>query len=85
MTPQEAIEEMKEEFEMFKECLSSTDLQNPNPELKRVLEANDMAIKSIEVLDKLESIIVDQLDKSDDQKECMTLRWVLDKIAEVRE
>lgn len=46
-------------------------------------EALGMGIKSLEALDKLESIIVEQLDKSDDQKECMTLRWVLDKIAEV--
>lgn len=47
--------------------------------------ALDMAIKSIKALDKLESIIVEQLDKSTDQKESMTLRWVLDKIAEVQE
>lgn len=44
-----------------------------------------MAIKAIEALNKLESIIVEQLDKSTDRKECMTLRWVLDKMAEVEE
>lgn len=40
---------------------------------------------NIEALDKLESIIVEQLDKSTDQEESMTLRWVLDKMAEVEE
>lgn len=45
----------------------------------------DMAIKSIEALDKLDSIIVEQLDNSTDFKECMTLRWVLDKMSEVIE
>lgn len=46
-------------------------------------EALDMAIKAIEALDKLDFIIVEQLDNSTDFKECMTLRWVLDKISEV--
>jgi hypothetical protein len=46
-------------------------------------EALDMAIKALEALDKLDSIIVNQLDESTDQKECMTLRWVLDKMSEV--
>ena len=36
-----------------------------------------------EVLDKLDEIITDALDKSTDQKESQTLRWVLDKISEV--
>jgi hypothetical protein len=45
--------------------------------------ALDMAIKALEALDKLDSIIVEQLDESTDQKECMTLRWVLDKMSEV--
>ena len=53
--------------------------------LQEDYDALYMAIKVLEALDKLESIIVEQLDKSDDQKECMTLRWVLDKMAEVRE
>ena len=36
-------------------------------------------------LDKLDEIITDALDKSTDQKESQTLRWVLDKISEVKE
>ena len=46
---------------------------------------NTEGIKSIEFLDKLDSIIVEQIDNSTDIKECMTLRWVLDKISEVEE
>ena len=46
-------------------------------------EALEMAIKALEALDKLDVIIVEQLDESTDQKECMTLRWVLDKMSEV--
>ena len=38
-----------------------------------------------EVLDKIDEIITDALDKSTDQKESQTLRWVLDKISEVIE
>ena len=36
-----------------------------------------------DVLDKIDEIITDALDKSTDQKESQTLRWVLDKISEV--
>lgn len=36
-----------------------------------------------EVLDKIDEVIADALDKSTDQKESQTLRWVLDKISEV--
>lgn len=35
------------------------------------------------VLDKIDEVITDALDKSTDQKESQTLRWVLDKISEV--
>ena len=48
--------------------------------------ALDMAIKALEqepILDKIDEIITDALDKSTDQKESQTLRWVLDKISEV--
>lgn len=34
-------------------------------------------------LDRLDEIIVEQLDKSNNQVECQTLRWVLDKISEI--
>ena len=36
-------------------------------------------------LDKIDEIITDALDKSTDQKESQTLRWVLDKISEVED
>ena len=35
------------------------------------------------ILDKIDEIITDALDKSTDQKESQTLRWVLDKISEM--
>ena len=34
-------------------------------------------------LDDVDNIITEQLDKSDNQVECQTLRWVLDKISEL--
>ena len=49
-------------------------------------EIFDLAIKALEqefILDKIDEIITDALDKSTDQKESQTLRWVLDKISEV--
>ena len=49
-------------------------------------EAKDYILKALEqedILDKLDEIITDALDKSTDQKESQTLRWVLDKISEV--
>ena len=55
-------------------------------EYDRQREAKDMAIKALEqetILDKIDEIITDALDKSTDQKESQTLRWVLDKISEV--
>lgn len=36
-----------------------------------------------EALDKLDEIITEQLDQSDNQVECQTLRWVLDRISEL--
>lgn len=41
------------------------------------------ALEQEDILDKLDEIITDALDKSTDQKESQTLRWVLDKISEV--
>lgn len=81
MTTKNAIEYNKN----LREYMRITDKDSEYKFLKENYEALDMGIKSIEVLDKLESIIVDQLDKSTDSKECMTLRWVLDKIAEASE
>ena len=59
-------------------------IKKPNTKDGYLGQAIDMGIRSIEALNKLDSIIVEQIYKSDDQKECMTFRWVLDKIAEVR-
>ena len=47
------------------------------------LEEIIKALKQESVLDKIDEIITDALDKSIDQKESQTLRWVLDKISEV--
>lgn len=52
---------------------------------KELVEALDLAIESLEAWDKLDIIIVEQLDNSNDHKECMTLRWVLDKMSEVND
>lgn len=45
MTPQEASEELKEEFEIFKNCIKKADWENPDEELKKIIEANTMAIE----------------------------------------
>ena len=42
------------------------------------------ALEQESVIDRLDEIITDALDKSTDQKESQTLRWVLDKISEVQ-
>lgn len=65
------------------ECISGLEVLKQIPHAKNFVEHIDMAIKSIEALDKLDFIIVEQLDNSTDFKECMTLRWVLDKMSEV--
>ena len=51
-------------------------------DLKKV-EALDMAIKAIELLDNLDEIITKQIDISNNQVECQTLRWVLDIMNEM--
>lgn len=96
MTNEEAKKMLKAKLECLKRETSGTDfdcnqcncdecpLNYEQGNMGEQKEALDIGIKSIKALDKLNSIIVDQLDKSDDQKECMTLRWVLDKMAEVR-
>ncbi len=48
MTPQEASEELKEEFEIFKNCINKADWENPDEELRKIIEANSMAIKALE-------------------------------------
>ena len=37
------------------------------------------------VLETLDEIIVDKLDESENQVECQTLRWMLDRISELIE
>ena len=45
MTPQEASEELKEEIEIFKNCIRPADWENPDEELAKIIEANTMAIE----------------------------------------
>lgn len=52
---------------------------------KDIEKALDMAIEALQVIDKLDKIITEQIDISYDQVECQTLRWVLDKMSEVEE
>lgn len=82
----ETFEEFAKEFGFKddKEVYTNGSDLIPIFRVKQWLEQN-MANESIKALDKLDFIIVEQLDKSTDFKECMTLRWVLDKIAEVGE
>ena len=49
MTREEAIKELNEEFEIFKNGIDSTDWENPNEELAKIIEANTMAIKALEI------------------------------------
>lgn len=51
----------------------------------RTAEAIEMAIKALELLDKLDKTITEQIDISYNQVECQTLRWVLDKMSEEEE
>lgn len=43
----------------------------------------DMNIAYNKALDKVDEIITEQLDKSDNQVECQTLRWVLDVLSDL--
>lgn len=52
-------------------------------EFEMILTLAEKALEQEPVLDKIDEIITDALDKSTDQKESQTLRWVLDKISEV--
>ena len=45
MTNEEASEELKEEFEIFKNCIDKADWENPDEELRKIIEANSMAIE----------------------------------------
>jgi hypothetical protein len=76
MTREEAIEILKDLWRTKHSMYLEADIR----------KALDMAIQTLEqdaILDKINEIIVDALDKSTDQKESQTLRWVLDKISEV--
>lgn len=63
----DTVQEMKQEPFINKPCVSSGVCEHDKKK----------------VLDKIDEIITDALDKSTDQKESQTLRWVLDKISEV--
>ena len=78
MTREESINTIKSECYIF----NPLDFDRST----RINTALDIAIKALEkesILDKIDEIITDALDKSTDQKESQTLRWVLDKISEV--
>ena len=73
MTPQEASEELKEEFEIFKSGIDPADWDNPSEELKRIIEANTMAIKALEQQpceDPLDKIITQIEQVRDKDKLC---------------
>ena len=57
MTREEAIKELKEEFEIFKNSVDPVDWENPNEELRKIIEANTMAIKALEIIGKLEKAL----------------------------
>ena len=78
MTPQEASEELKEEFEIFKDGISKADWDNPNEELKKIIEANTMAIKVLELLANADKI-------SESIYGCVILEGYADVIAQMRE
>lgn len=85
MTTEEAIADLKEalkEVDMFRKIYLKQ--RKVSVECEKRYASLSFAIKSLESWDKLDTIIIEQLDKTTDQKECMTLRWVLDKMAEVR-
>ena len=81
MTPQEASEELKEEFEIFKNGISPTDWENPNEELKKIIEANTMAI---EVLGQMPcedcvsreavNVLIDELARAISDERCFVSR-----------
>ena len=61
-------------------------LYNPEDEdcySAKAVEAYNMSTKALELLDKLDEIITKQIDISNNQVECQTLRWVLDVMSEM--
>lgn len=56
MTIEEVRDELKEEFEIFKTCIHKADWDNPNEELKKVIEANTMAIEVLDLLANADKI-----------------------------
>lgn len=82
MTREELKEHCKKQIEM---CEFWAIGKGEKPSGK-VYEEHKLILELLEqepILDKLDEIITDALDKSTDQKESQTLRWVLDKISEV--
>lgn len=45
----------------------------------------DMCIAYNNALGDVDNIITEQLDKSDNQVECQTLRWVLDVLSDLKQ
>lgn len=55
---------------------------NPNNCRKLSIKKHDNEIYN-HALDDVDNIITEQLDKSDNQMECQTLRWVLDVLSDL--
>jgi len=84
MTRKEAINRLTNTLQEMRAFFF--DSKHISEDYEKDLESMEMAIKALEqedILDKIDKIITDALDKSTDQKESQTLRWVLDKISEV--
>lgn len=73
-----------EQIKNCNDCLLRKEWEKIGKMLSAVLEKQMEQKPKTDVLDKIDEIITDALDKSTDQKESQTLRWVLDKISEVQ-
>lgn len=79
-----SLDDARENF--MHDVYNTLDFLPTNNEANRIIDSFDRVtsgIKQEPILDKIDEIITDALDKSTDQKESQTLRWILDKISEV--
>lgn len=85
MTREEIISGLKFTVDMFLFDPSTGEAYTkPRNDMDKItIDACKGAIKICEAFDKLDDVITKQIDGSDNQVECQTLRWVLDTISEV--
>lgn len=84
MTIKEIKDGLKFTVEMYKfDPSTGEEAMNLNEMDRKTLNACEGAIKICEAFEKLDDVITKQIDESDNQVECQTLRWVLDTISEV--